>query len=198
MASSVEHTTNEHIDTTHAHTHAANDDGHEHGGPKVYAGVLAALLFMTVVTVGASYIDFGAGKTNVIIAMLIASCKASLVALFFMHLRWDKPMSAIIFCCSLFFLGLFLIGSYTDYVARDPSEPSNIRSAVPPGGLVGPQQNQTAPQGGHAGPEGATPAGLNAPVVQGASPQGNAGGPSAGTEHPAPQVPTGGHEPAKH
>ena len=34
-------------------------------------------------------IDFGGGMTNVIIAMMIASIKASLVALFFMHLRWE-------------------------------------------------------------------------------------------------------------
>ena len=46
--------------------------------------------------------------------MLIASVKASLVALFFMHLRWDKPVNAVIFCSTLFFLGLFLIGAYTD------------------------------------------------------------------------------------
>ena len=39
----------------------------------------------------ASTIDLGSGMTNVIIAMLIASIKGSLVALFFMHLRWDKP-----------------------------------------------------------------------------------------------------------
>lgn len=132
----IDHT--EHIDTSHAHTHAASDDGHEHGGPKVYAAVLGALLFMTVVTVGASYIDFGAGMTNVIIAMIIASMKASLVALFFMHLRWDKPMSAIVFCASLFFLGLFLIGCYTDYAARPASEPANVKTLSAPGGLVAP------------------------------------------------------------
>ena len=39
------------------------------------------------------------------------------MALFFMHLRWDKPMNAIIFCSTLFFLGLFLIGCYTDAVS---------------------------------------------------------------------------------
>ena len=63
-------------------------------------------------------IDWGSAMTNVIIAMLIASLKASLVALFFMHLRWDKPMNAIIFCSTLFFLGLFLIGCYTDAASR--------------------------------------------------------------------------------
>ena len=57
--------------------------------------------------VGASYIPCGTGLANVIIAMLIAGVKASLVALFFMHLRWDRPVNAIVFCSTLFFLGLF-------------------------------------------------------------------------------------------
>ena len=75
----------------------------QHGGPEGLRRVLVALLILTVITVGASYIHFGTGMANVIIAMLIASIKATLVALFFMHLRWDKPVSAIIFCASAFF-----------------------------------------------------------------------------------------------
>jgi len=75
------------LNTAAAHTHAATTDhGHIHGGPKIYGAVLAALLFLTVLTVGASYIHFGSGMANVIIALVIASLKASLVALFFMHL----------------------------------------------------------------------------------------------------------------
>lgn len=159
----IDHT--EHLDTSHAHTHAASDDGHEHGGPKVYAMVLGALLVLTVITVGASYVDFGGGMTNVIIAMFIASLKGSLVALFFMHLRWDKPMSAIVFCVSLFFLALFLIGCYTDLVARDPSEPQNIKSVHAPGGQVGPPTPAGQPTGAPA------PGGPGTPNVQPTQPQ---------------------------
>ena len=42
------------------------------------------------------------------IAMLIATVKATIVALFFMHLRHDKPVNAIAFTSSLFFLALFI------------------------------------------------------------------------------------------
>jgi cytochrome c oxidase subunit 4 len=84
-----------------------------------------------VVTVGASMIDFGGGLINVIIAMLIASIKASLVALFFMHLRWEGKMNAIIFCSTLFFLGLFLIGCYSDSIARPFLEPTNLKAPPP-------------------------------------------------------------------
>ncbi|MDZ4798126.1 MAG: cytochrome C oxidase subunit IV family protein [Bryobacteraceae bacterium] len=158
MATHTAHS--EHLDTSHAHTHAANDDGHEHGGPKVYAAVLAALLLLTVITVGASYIDFGGGMTNVVIAMFIASIKGSLVALFFMHLRWDKPMSAIVFCVSLFFLALFLIGCYTDLATREPAEPLNIKTKHAPGGQFGPPAPGAAgAPAGQPAPGAAAPAG---------------------------------------
>jgi cytochrome c oxidase subunit 4 len=113
----------------HAHTAAEH---HAHGGPKIYALILGALLVLTAITVAASRINFGSNMTNVIIAMLIASVKASLVALFFMHLRWDKPMSAIIFCTSLFFLALFLIGCYADTVSRPAVEPTNLKGTPAP------------------------------------------------------------------
>jgi cytochrome c oxidase subunit 4 len=140
--------------------------------------VLGGLLVLTIITVAASTIDWGSAMTNVIIAMLIASIKASLVALFFMHLRWDKPMNAIIFCCSLFFLGLFLIGCYTDNVSRPMLEPTNLK-VVAPGTQVGPQGGQMAPSTGQQG----TPSG-GGTVIPGASPEGSHGGAAAGTAGP--------------
>src|SRR3954467_13672978 len=118
--------------TTHgATTHAHDHESHLHGGPKLYGAGLAGLLGRTVNTVAASTIDWGGGMVNVIIAMMISSLKASLVALFFMHLRWEKPMNAIIFTSTLFFLGLFLIGCYTDTVSRPPLEPTNLKVTPP-------------------------------------------------------------------
>jgi cytochrome c oxidase subunit IV len=108
-----------------------SDHTHVHGGPKLYALILTALLLLTAITVAASRINFGSNMTNVVIAMFIASIKASLVALFFMHLRWDKPMNAIIFCSSLFFLGLFLITCYTDVISRPAVEPTNLKPPPP-------------------------------------------------------------------
>lgn len=161
---------------THAHAHTDHDK-HEHGGPKVYAMIFGALIFLTVVTVAASYVHWGSGAANVIIAMLIASIKASLVALFFMHLRWDKPVNAVIFCSTLFFLGLFLIGTLTDTVSRDPTEPTNLKSRNIPGGeIIDPPVSA---------PGGAT----NAPAIPGASPEGAHGGAAFGADHPSPQVP---------
>src|SRR5207249_3096018 len=73
-----------------SHTEAT----HAHGGPAVYTRNLVALLILTSITVGAAFIDFGQG--NVVIALTIATIKAILVALFFMHLRWEKSVNAII------------------------------------------------------------------------------------------------------
>jgi len=90
-----------------------------HGGPKVYAAVLAALLVLTGITVTASYINFGSTSVNVVIALVIASIKGSLVALYFMHLRYDKPVLSVIFVGGLFFLGLLLMLTMIDVGSRD-------------------------------------------------------------------------------
>jgi cytochrome c oxidase subunit 4 len=183
----------EHIQTANPIDHAQADPHqvHEHtvhGGPKIYALVLGTLLVLTVITVAASRINFGSNMTNVIIALGIASIKGSLVALFFMHLRWDKPMNAIIFCSSLFFLGLFLITCYTDVIARPPVEPTNLRAPLPASTGAGTQ----TPTGGLApvlGPgvpgSGMQPGGGDKPIP-GASPQGSHGGAATGTNRPTP------------
>ncbi len=95
-----------------------------------YAKVLGALLALTVITVLAAGFSFG--SWNVIIALGIASIKASLVALFFMHLRHDKPMSAVIFVTGAAVLGVFLMICTLDSNARgdDPVRPATRDSGA--------------------------------------------------------------------
>ncbi len=89
----------------------------EHGNSAgTYKKVLGALLALTVITVLAAGMNFG--SWNVVIALGIASLKASLVALFFMHLRHDKPMNAVIFSAGLAMLAIFLMFTYIDEGAR--------------------------------------------------------------------------------
>jgi cytochrome c oxidase subunit IV len=181
----------EHTQTVNAIDYAQADPHkvHEHqvhGGPKVYGLVLAALLILTAITVAASRISFGSNMTNVIIAMGIASIKGSLVALFFMHLRWDKPMNAIIFCSSLFFLGLFLVTCYTDVIARPPVEPTNLKAPQPtPGAGIQMPAGGLAPAPGHGVPGAMSPTG-GGKAIPGASPEGSYGGAAAGTNRPTP------------
>ena len=104
---------------SHAHEH------HVHGGPKVYGAVLAALFALTVITVIASKIDFGSSAANVVIALGIATVKGTLVALWFMHLKYDKPVNGMIFVATLFFLFLFFLFPYIDTTSRFNVKPSN-------------------------------------------------------------------------
>ena len=118
------------VEVGHGHDHEAH-------GIRNYAMVLGALLVLTVVTVLASRIQFGSGMANVIVALGIATLKASLVALYFMHLRYDRPLNAVIFISSLIFLAIFIISCYTDQQTRDPIEPNNLKVTVPaPGGAA--------------------------------------------------------------
>jgi cytochrome c oxidase subunit IV len=92
----------------HGHGHgAANGDHVPHVLPlRVYFATFAALLVLTAVTVGVSYFHFGA--FNLIIAMAVATLKATVVAAIFMHLFWDHKFHALIFASSLVFLGIFI------------------------------------------------------------------------------------------
>jgi cytochrome c oxidase subunit 4 len=118
--------------STHTHTpEAAHGAGHEaHGGPALYTKVLVGLLILTGITVGAAYIDLGSG--NVVVALIIATIKASLVALFFMHLRWEKPVNSIIAVAGFLFLGIFLMFDLLDADSRNYYLPQNLhRTEVP-------------------------------------------------------------------
>ena len=81
--------------------------------------VWVALMVLTYITVTAAYIDLG--NWNLIIAMVIATTKASLVVLFFMHLRWDTQLNALIFITSLVFVTIFIIFALIDTSSNLPT-----------------------------------------------------------------------------
>jgi cytochrome c oxidase subunit 4 len=68
-----------------------------------YLFVFYALLFGTIITVAASYIPFGNREFNIAVALLIAICKASLVACYFMHLISERKMIYCIMAFTAFF-----------------------------------------------------------------------------------------------
>jgi cytochrome c oxidase subunit IV len=74
--------------------------------PKVLLGVYFGLLVLTVATVAVTGINLG--RLNIVIALLIAVAKAGLVAMYFMHLRWDSPFNGIILITAFFFVALFI------------------------------------------------------------------------------------------
>lgn len=71
-----------------------------------------ALMFLTLVTYLVIFIDLG--ELNIWIALIIATVKAALVCMYFMHLRYDRPFNALVLVFSLVFMLLFLAFAMTD------------------------------------------------------------------------------------
>lgn len=104
---------------SHAHGSAAevahgSHDSHEAAHIAAHVGaylkVGAALLVLTGVTVGLSYVDFGSREMNIIVGMLVASLKAGLVAFIFMHLSGEKiTIWRFLIMTTIFVIGLFFL-----------------------------------------------------------------------------------------
>jgi cytochrome c oxidase subunit IV len=126
---------------THEPAHQPLDqtDPHHEGHHKhvivrisTLVAVLVALLLLTILTVGQAQVEVFAATHwgvhlpqifNVAVVMTIAVIKGSLVALYFMQLRWDSPLNAIIFLFCLGAVGLFLGFTMIDLGTRDKISP---------------------------------------------------------------------------
>ena len=84
---------------------------------KVYFAVYLALLVLTLTTAGVSYINLG--RFSTIVALTIAIVKATLVVLFFMHIRYTKNwLYWIAFLVGIFWLGILIFMTMSDYLTR--------------------------------------------------------------------------------
>jgi cytochrome c oxidase subunit 4 len=90
---------------------------HEHGAVghivpiKLLVITCIALLILTAVTVWVAKLDFEdlrMGEMNILVAMGVAVVKCTIVALIFMHLRWDRSFVGFVFIGSILFVGLFI------------------------------------------------------------------------------------------
>ena len=73
---------------------------------KMLFGIFFTLVGLTILTVVAN--DWPLGKFDLVLALFIATIKATLVALFFMHLYWDKGFNILTIISPLFFAALFI------------------------------------------------------------------------------------------
>ncbi|MEL6349934.1 MAG: cytochrome C oxidase subunit IV family protein [Myxococcota bacterium] len=109
-------------DANTAHNHGA-DHGHAHGHEhhisplSTYMAVYGALLVLTVVTVGVSYLGLPSAP-SLMVAMAVALVKASLVAAWFMHLKYDSRFNLFIFLATFWFGGSFFLFTFTDLSSR--------------------------------------------------------------------------------
>ena len=93
------------------HGSQAHSDAHDVSKHvRAYLLVGGLLLLFTAITVWLSYVDFGSPKANIVVAMIVATFKASLVAAIFMHLKGEKAtiwrflIMTAFFAAGLFFL----------------------------------------------------------------------------------------------
>lgn len=91
--------------------------GHVHVLPIwKYIAVFVALLALTGATVAAAYVDLG--PFNNVVALGIASLKAALVLLFFMHVRYSSRMIPLVVLAGVFWLIHLISGTLGDYFTR--------------------------------------------------------------------------------
>lgn len=88
--------------------------------PKMYILIFTALVILTVTTVYAATVDLNEhyAGLNVIVALVIATCKALLVVLFFMHAYYSTKRTQLIIIAGVFWLATMLFLTLGDYATR--------------------------------------------------------------------------------
>ncbi len=92
--------------------------------PKVYLGIFLSLMVLTAATVAAAYVNLGA--FNIVVALAIATLKATLVVLYFMHARYSPKRTQLVIICAVFWLAIMLALTLSDYVTRDHDVAASI------------------------------------------------------------------------
>lgn len=82
----------------------------------LYVAIWATLMVCTGLTVFAASVDLGI--FNIVVALVIATLKGTLVVLFFMHLRYSTKLTMITVIAAIFFLIILFSLSMTDYLTR--------------------------------------------------------------------------------
>ena len=111
--------------------------------------VFVALIILTALTVGVTKVDFGG--LNIWIAIGVATVKAILVALYFMHLRWDAPYNGLVAIVAFSFVAIFIgytlqdsLG-YQKYIQRPPIV-DNLQPQTPANPIVTEQPKEQSNQ----------------------------------------------------
>ena len=106
---------------------------------KIYFMVFGCLIVLTGLTTLAAYVDLDAAlgtkiiPMNTVVALAIAFCKASLVALFFMHVKYSSHLVKLVVLAGLFWLAILIALTMSDYRTRNlhiPNPPQSWQSSI--------------------------------------------------------------------
>ena len=84
--------------------------------PRIYLRICAILLALTFLTWRVALVDLG--PWNLVLALTIAFSKATLVALFFMHVRYGPRRTQLVVVAGIFWLGIMILLTMSDYLTR--------------------------------------------------------------------------------
>ncbi len=100
-----------------AGSHSSADHGASHVvSLKVYFAIFAALMVLTAATVWVAFIDLGA--LNTLVALAVAVTKATLVILFFMHVKYSTKLTWLVVASGFVFLAIMIALTMADIVSR--------------------------------------------------------------------------------
>ena len=84
---------------------------------RIYATIFLILLVGTALTVWAAFIDFP-WRLNTVVALTIATVKATFVVLYFMHVRYSARLVWVIVTAAFFWMAIMFAFTFADYVTR--------------------------------------------------------------------------------
>jgi len=85
--------------------------------PRIYIAIFLSLMVGTALTVFAAFYDFP-GPLNAVVALTIAVVKATLVVLFFMHVRYSGRLVWLVIAAALLWLAIMFAITFSDYWTR--------------------------------------------------------------------------------
>ena len=95
---------------------SGHNDTHHIVSPATYLGIILTLMALTGITVWAAFVDLG--RFNIVVALAIATCKATLVVLFFMHAKYSPKRTQLVIIAGIFWLAILLFMTMSDYISR--------------------------------------------------------------------------------
>ena len=93
-----------------------NNGSHHIVSPATYLTIILTLMALTGITVWAAFIDLR--QFNIVMALTIATCKATLVVLFFMHAKYSPRRTQLVIVAGIFWLAILLFMTMSDYISR--------------------------------------------------------------------------------